>query len=189
MTATALLPGADALRATPVRALLATLGVVIGAAALVAVLAIGDGVERFARDMVSREGCDVVQARPIVDDSVDGVLVARAEVPRLTVADVHALGVREAVGARRRDILLQLLAGSVTITAAGSALGTAIGLGAAYGVTAIRRAQSQAQVYAATTLGTLPVSAGIPVLVGLALGCYPALRAARLAPIEAIHTA
>ena len=46
-------------------------GVVIGAGSLVSVLAVGDGVERFARDAVSREGYDLVQVRPITEDSID----------------------------------------------------------------------------------------------------------------------
>lgn len=98
------------------------------------------------------------------------------------------IGVRKAIGARRTDILLQFLAESVIITGVGSAIGTAIGLGAAYAVTAIMRAQTQAVVYAATTAQTLLISASLAVLVGLAFGTYPALRAARLLPIDAIHT-
>ena len=98
------------------------------------------------------------------------------------------IGIRQAVGARRRDILLQFLAESVAITGAGGAIGTGLGLAGAYGVTAIMRARANAVIFAATTMQTLVISASLALIVGLAFGCYPALRAARLAPIDAIHT-
>jgi putative ABC transport system permease protein len=46
--------GFDALRSNPLRTFLSTLGVVIGVAALVAILALGDGLERYGREQVER---------------------------------------------------------------------------------------------------------------------------------------
>jgi putative ABC transport system permease protein len=97
------------------------------------------------------------------------------------------IGVRKAAGARRRDILWQFLAESVAITGAGSLLGTVVGLAGAFGVTAVMRARTEATVYAAFTWGTVLVAAAAAVTVGVAFGMYPALRAARLSPIDAIR--
>jgi putative ABC transport system permease protein len=97
------------------------------------------------------------------------------------------IGIRKAVGARRRDILWQFLVESVAITAAGSAVGAAVGLAGAFAVTAVMRARTEALVYAAFTWGTVLVAAAAAVAVGIAFGMYPALRAARLSPIDAIR--
>ena len=97
------------------------------------------------------------------------------------------IGIRKAAGARHRDILLQFLSESVAIAGAGAVLGAALGLAGAFGVTALMRHFSAARIHAAFTWPSLLLAAGVSVLVGLAFGTYPALRAARLSPIDAIR--
>jgi putative ABC transport system permease protein len=97
------------------------------------------------------------------------------------------IGIRKAAGARDRDILVQFLAESVAITGAGAALGVVLGLGVAFLTAAIMRVQTNAPVHAAVTPGTILFAAGASVAVGLLFGLYPALRAARLSPIDAIR--
>ena len=57
------------------------------------------------------------------------------------------IGVRKALGARRRDVLLQFLTESVAISGAGSAIGVLVGLASAFGVTAIIRAFANAPFF------------------------------------------
>lgn len=97
------------------------------------------------------------------------------------------IGVRKAVGASRADILVQFLAESVSISGLGSALGAALGLGGAFGVTAFMRSQTRADIYAAFTWPTVLICAAAALTVGLVFGLYPALRASRLSPIDAIR--
>jgi putative ABC transport system permease protein len=97
------------------------------------------------------------------------------------------IGIRKATGAQHRHILFQFLSESVTISGLGSVIGVVVGLGAAYGVTAFMRARTQAMIYAGWSASTLAIGVLAAVAVGLTFGLYPALRAARLSPIDAIH--
>jgi putative ABC transport system permease protein len=97
------------------------------------------------------------------------------------------IGIRKAVGARRRDIILQFLAESVAITGSGSAIGLVFGLLVAFAVTAVMRATLEVPMYAGVSLSTLAVAALSAIVIGLTFGTWPALRAARLSPIDAIR--
>ena len=86
--------GVQTLRANPVRAGLTTLGVVMGAASLAAVLSIGDGAERFARDQIERRGLQTVSIVAKTTDTVDGLQVPRTDIPEFTPDDLRSLAAR-----------------------------------------------------------------------------------------------
>ena len=98
------------------------------------------------------------------------------------------IGVRKALGARGRDVLLQFLAESVAISGAGSAIGVLLGISGAFLVTAIIREQAHAPFFhAGFSWSTVLVAVASSVIVGLVFGTYPALRASRMSPIDAIR--
>ena len=83
--------GLDALRANPLRTLLSTIGVVMGAASLAAVLSLGDGAESFARERIAFEGMQRVTVEARTSDLVDGHRVPRPHYPIFMPADADAL--------------------------------------------------------------------------------------------------
>ncbi len=96
------------------------------------------------------------------------------------------IGIRKATGATRRAIVAQFLTESVVISVAGSVVGVTLGLAGAIIITAIMRARTEVVVYAPVTWPTVAVSILAAAVVGLVFGTYPALRAARLSPVDAI---
>src|SRR5262245_57246910 len=84
-----------ALRLSPMRTVLSTLGVVVGVAALVAVLAVGDGVERFGREQLERTtDLQAVVISPVTTQMVDRQRVPRSDYPVFTADDASALRAR-----------------------------------------------------------------------------------------------
>jgi putative ABC transport system permease protein len=84
--------GLDALGSNPLRTLLSTSGVVIGVAALVAVLSLGDGIERYARDQIERTtDIQFIEVAPRTVVTVDGVRLPGTSFPSFTPADAQAL--------------------------------------------------------------------------------------------------
>jgi putative ABC transport system permease protein len=96
------------------------------------------------------------------------------------------IGGRKALGARRRDNLF--LSESAVISGAGAALGIVLGLAGAFLVAMLMRRFAQATVQAAFSWPSVLTAAAISVATGLAFGMYPALRAARLSPVDAMRT-
>lgn len=97
------------------------------------------------------------------------------------------IGIRKAAGAEQRHILWQFLCESVAITCVGSVIGLVLGVGAAFATTAIMRRLANAPIQAWLSPSTVVVAIGASVVVGIIFGLYPAMRAAKLSPIDAIH--
>jgi len=91
------------------------------------------------------------------------------------------IGIRRALGAKRRDITVQFLVEAVTLTTFGGLLGIAVGVLVPWAVETLLRFTT------IVSASTLIVPFVMAVAVGLASGLYPALRAAKLDPIEALR--
>ena len=91
------------------------------------------------------------------------------------------IGLRKALGARRRDIVWQILTESVTLSTMGGFVGTFLGFIAAWIVTKLTPLPAAVQAW------SVAIGIGITAVVGLFFGLYPAMRAARLDPIEALR--
>jgi putative ABC transport system permease protein len=90
------------------------------------------------------------------------------------------IGLRKALGARRRDLLWQILAESVLLSVSGGLIGTGLGFGVALGLS------SMTPVTAAVHPWSVVLGVTMAAIVGLFFGLYPASRAADLDPISAL---
>jgi putative ABC transport system permease protein len=92
------------------------------------------------------------------------------------------IGLRKAVGARRRDILWQFLTEAITLALLGGILGILVGVLAAWAINL-----AVPQLDTSVTVNSIALAVGFSVAVGLFFGIYPASRAAGLNPIEALR--
>jgi putative ABC transport system permease protein len=94
----------------------------------------------------------------------------------------HEIGLRKAIGAKRRDILFQFLIEAMTLSLLGGLIGIAIGTG---GALAIGKLVDNFKP--TVQAGSILLATGFSLAVGLFFGLYPALRASRLNPIDALR--
>jgi putative ABC transport system permease protein len=93
----------------------------------------------------------------------------------------HEIGIRRTVGATRRDVAVQFLTESLLMTVSGGLLGIVIGVLVSLGITAYAGWNTHISMVAVLLACTLSFA------VGLGFGLYPAMRAARLEPVDAVR--
>jgi putative ABC transport system permease protein len=91
------------------------------------------------------------------------------------------IGLRLAVGARRREVLLQFVVEAVVLSLLGGAVGVFVGIGLARALTALLEWPTQ------LSIESVALAFAIAALVGIVFGYYPARRASRLDPIDALR--
>jgi len=119
-----------------------------------------------------------------------GLLVASIGIMNIMLVSVtertREIGIRKAVGAKRRDILLQFLIEAAALSLVGGAAGIVFGWLLSLGISFIA---TFAGFPLEATLSPvhIGIAVGVSLVIGLASGIYPAMRAARLNPIDALH--
>jgi putative ABC transport system permease protein len=135
---------------------------------------------------VLKAGAESKHTMTILMASIAAValVVAGTGIMNIMLASViertREIGIRLAVGARRRDILFQFLLEAVTLSLIGGGIGIGLGLVGSYGIAYF------AQWRALILPDTIVVAFGFAGAVGIFFGFYPAQKAAHLDPIEAL---
>jgi len=149
-------------------------------------------------DFVIRSQADILQTFATITQTMTLLLGAIAGISLLVggigimnimlvsvTERTREIGIRKAVGAKWRDILVQFLIESIVVSILGGGIGVLIGV-------VISRVMSGVQfggqsLPSAVTLDSILLAFGVSAIVGLFFGIYPASRAASLNPIEALR--
>ena len=122
----------------------------------------------------------VVAAIAAISLVVGGIVIMNIMLVSVTER-TREIGVRKALGARQRDILLQFLIESATMSLAGGAIGVFVGIGLAKVITLLISFPSEVELW------SVAVGLIVALAVGVFFGVYPASKAARLDPITALR--
>jgi ABC-type antimicrobial peptide transport system permease subunit len=133
-----------------------------------------------AQQEAARTFALLLTAMAVVSLVVGGIGIMNVMLVTVTER-TREIGVRMAVGARRLDVVAQFLFEAVLLSAAGGALGVALG------ILTIPVAATLNRGYALLAPGSIPLSLGVALLTGVAFGLYPAVRAAQFDPIAALR--
>jgi putative ABC transport system permease protein len=111
---------------------------------------------------------------------VGGIVIMNIMLASVTER-TREIGIRRSLGARKKHILLQFVTESAVLASTGGL----IGIGLAYGIVWLGRTLTSIPME--TSLSAVLVSLGVSTAVGLFFGIYPAMKAAKLDPIEALR--
>jgi putative ABC transport system permease protein len=97
------------------------------------------------------------------------------------------IGIRRALGAKRRDITIQFLIEAILLTGLGGVIGMLVGRGAPNLISWMAEQFFDYAIRTQVNYWSFPIAAGFSVVVGILFGLYPARRAALMDPIEALR--
>jgi putative ABC transport system permease protein len=136
----------------------------------------------------------MLQQMQAVTNAISGVMVLIAAIALLVggvgvmnimlvsvTERTKEIGLRKSVGALRRDISLQFLTEAMMLTALGGAAGVVLGILTSLLVKSVSSLRTE------TPLWSILLGLGVSVTIGLFFGIYPAMKAARLNPIDALR--